>query len=85
MSKRAANRRHEAFYQDLATLLKKHAGHLSALEMLAIASNAVGKIVAMQDQRTVTPAMAMDVVARNIELGNEQTIAELMNSTGAPQ
>lgn len=83
MSLKSAKPEHEAFYQDLAALLKKHAGHLSALEMLAVASNAVGKIVAMQDQRKTTPEQAMEVVARNIEHGNQQTIAELMKSVGS--
>lgn len=83
MSLKSATPEHEAFYQDLAALLKKHAGHLSALEMLAVASNAAGKIVAMQDQRKTTPEQAMEVVARNIEHGNQQTIAELMKSVGS--
>lgn len=47
MSLKKAKQAHEDFYQDLAALLKKHAGHLSALEMLAVASNAVGKIFAI--------------------------------------
>lgn len=85
MSLKKAKQAHEDFYQDLAALLKKHAGHLSALEMLAVASNAVGKIVALQDQRTTTPEQALEIVARNIEHGNQQTIAELMNSTGTAQ
>lgn len=82
MSLKSAKPEHEAFYQDLAALLKKHAGHLSALEMLAVASNAVGKIVAMQDQRKYTPEAIMDIVAKNIEYGNQHAISELLNASG---
>jgi hypothetical protein len=73
---------HEIAYQDLCALLDKHAGKMNALEMLAIASNMVGKIVAMQDQRRVTPEMAMKVVSENIEYGNRQVLAQLDKSGG---
>jgi hypothetical protein len=42
----------------------------------------VGKIVAMQDQRTTTPEMAMEVVAANIEHGNRSVFEQLANSRG---
>ena len=72
---------HEVAYQDLCALVNKHADRLSAIELLAIAANMVGKLVALQDQRTVTPNKAMETVARNIELGNQQVIEQL---SGAP-
>jgi hypothetical protein len=74
---------HEIAYQDLVALVNKHAGKLSALELLAIASNMVGKLVAMQDQRSVTPAMAMETVAQNIESGNQQVLAQLAQTRGS--
>ena len=52
------------------------------MEILAIAANMVGKLVAMQDQRVVTPAIAMETVAKNIEVGNKQVIDALTNSQG---
>jgi hypothetical protein len=73
---------HEAFYQDMAAVLKKYE-HLPAEQLLAIASNMVGKLVAMQDQRKYTAAAVMEVVAQNIEAGNAQMIAELMASKGS--
>ena len=77
-----ANPEHEIAYQDLVALVRKHAEHLSSMEMLAIASNMLGKLVAMQDQRTVTPAMCMEIVAQNIEEGNRQAVAQVMKSEG---
>jgi hypothetical protein len=73
---------HQVAYQDIVALLNKYAGKLDALEMLAVASNMLGKLVAMQDQRKVTPAMAMEIVAQNIESGNQEVLAQLAQSKG---
>jgi hypothetical protein len=68
---------HEVAYQDLCKLMAKHSAKLSPLEMLAVAANMLGKLVAMQDQRSVTPAMAMEIVAKNVEHGNRTVIDQL--------
>lgn len=67
MSLHQAKPEYEVAYQDLCALVNKHADCLSALELLAVAANMLGKLVALQDQRKVTPSMAMEVVAQNIE------------------
>ncbi len=72
---------HEAFYQDLVALLAKHGAGLPSDQMLAIAANAVGKILAMQDQRTMTSERAMQIVIRNIEAGNQHVIDDLTRKT----
>lgn len=74
---------HEVAYQDLCALVNKHADRLSALELLAVAANMLGKLVALQDQRKVTPSMAMEVVAQNIEHGNQQVLAQIAQSKGS--
>ena len=55
---------------------------MTALEFLAVAANMLGKLVAMQDQRAVTPAMAMKIVADNIEHGNKDVMDRLSKSKG---
>lgn len=82
MSKHLATVDHEALYQDLIGVLTKHAGTLSAVEMMAVAANMVGKMVALQDQRTLTPAQAMTIVAENIQHGNRQVIDGLLAENG---
>ena len=82
MPRYQAKPKHEIAYQDICQLVNKHANSLSALELLAIAANMLGKLVALQDQRTVTPTMAMDVVIKNIELGNKQVLDQLDQSKG---
>lgn len=71
---------HEVAFQDICALLTKYAGDLSAEEMLAVASNLVGKIIAMQDQRCMTPEDAMKIVQNNIEEGNRQAVEHLRDS-----
>lgn len=83
MSLHQAKPEHEVAYQDLCALVNKHADRLSALELLAVAANMLGKLVALQDQRKVTPAMAMEVVAQNIEHGNQQVLAQIAQSKGS--
>jgi hypothetical protein len=72
------NPKHEAAYQDLVAIVRKYEGELSPSELLAIAANLTGKLVALQDQRTMTPELAMEIVSRNLELGNQQALAELL-------
>lgn len=74
--------RHQAMYQELALVLKKHAEKMTAREVLAVLSNMVGKALAMQDQRTTTKHQALRIVQRNIEIGNAQMIEEV---SGAPK
>lgn len=50
---------HAVATEDIFQLLKKHAGSVTAEEMLAIAANLVGKLIALQDQRVMTPEIAM--------------------------
>jgi hypothetical protein len=76
MSLHIAKAEHEAAYQDLVALINRHPG-LSAIELLAVAANMVGKLMAMQDQRKLTVDEVKELVAKNIEGGNQQVIAVL--------
>ncbi|MBV9863305.1 MAG: hypothetical protein JO267_14290 [Alphaproteobacteria bacterium] len=73
---------HEVAYQDLCALINKHAAKVSALELLAIAANVVGKMIALQDQRMITTEAAMRTVAKNIEVGNQQVLEQLAQTAG---
>lgn len=78
-----ASPEHEVAYQDICALVNKHAGKLTAAELLAVAANMLGKLVALQDQTVTTPRMAMEIVAHNIERGNATVVAALLNSKGS--
>ena len=79
----ATRKAHKDFYDDLTSLLGRHAAHLPADELLALASNVVGKILAFQDQRTMTAEGAMALIRENIEIRNREAIAGLMKSQGS--
>ncbi len=71
-----------AAMNDMKAVIGRHQ-HLSASAMLAVASQFVGNLIALQDQTKVSPAMAMDLVARNIEIGNAAAIEGVMKSEGS--
>jgi hypothetical protein len=83
LSVHLADPKHEIAYQKLVEFLKRETVGLSAIEMLAVAANMLGKMIALQDQRTITPAMAMKTVAANIEMGNQQAMDELSRGEGS--
>lgn len=73
---------HHAFRADLLDLLDKHAGRLDATDMLALAAHVVGQLIALQDQRKVSPQTAMECVSLNIELGNREAMSGLDAAKG---
>lgn len=72
-----------AFRDDMVVALRRHQ-HLRADELLAIAAYFVGQLVALQDQRTMTSAMAMEIVVQNIEAGNQHAMHEVLSAGGTP-
>lgn len=56
------------------------AGEISNVEILALMAQVTGMVIAMQDQRTMTPDQAMDLVARNIEAGNASAVEQLFQA-----
>lgn len=82
MSVRIAKPEHEVLYQELAKLIGRYADKMTSEEVLAVGANMLGKLLAYQDQRTMTRERAMEIIIQNIELGNQQAIAEVMNSRG---
>lgn len=55
-------------------------GSVSKVEVLAIMAHVTGMLIAMQDQRTVSPEGAMEIVGANIESGNRSAIEQLFES-----
>ena len=51
-------------------------------EILATLSYTVGQLIALQDQRKMTPEMAMQLVASNIEAGNLCVLEGLSQEPG---
>jgi rRNA-processing protein FCF1 len=62
-------------------LLKQHRDDVDKEGMLAVTSFIVGQLIALQDQRTMTPEVAMTLVQLNIEEGNQSLISQLLDNT----
>lgn len=77
MSRVMANPEYEVAYQDLCALISKHADKMTAAEILALAANMIGKLIALQDQRTMSRERAIKIVCENLEAGNAQILAML--------
>ena len=78
----AASKIHEECRLALASAITPYADKLGAASMLAVASAFVGQLLAMQDQRTMTPGVAMEIVAKNIELANHDIVNHLRDVRG---
>lgn len=81
MPTRSTNCEHEDLYQDLCRLLDKHTKRLTRPEILAVASNMLGKLVALQDNTVMSSEEAMEIVVRNLQIGNQQAVERLLSQT----
>ncbi len=63
--------------QELVTVLRRHQDTLCPAELLAVSSQLVGNLIALQDETRISPDLAMEIVLQNIEEGNRAAIADL--------
>ena len=66
----------------MADAMRPYADKLGPEGMLAVAAALVGQLMALQDQRTMTPVMAMDIVDKNIENANHEMTDALRKASG---
>lgn len=69
-------------HADICDFIKAHLIPDTSERALAIASQIVGQILALQDQRTMTSDKGLDLILVNIELGNQQVIKDLRSAGG---
>jgi hypothetical protein len=67
----------------LKALKEQMPADMPVQRILAIVSQFVGQLIALQDQRKVTPDMAMQIVSENIEIGNAAALLTLNNPEGS--
>jgi hypothetical protein len=72
----------QALMADLKAALAKHP-QLMAVEMLAAVAQLCGNLTALQDQTVLTSDMVMEIVARNLEVGNAAAVNGLRNAKAA--
>lgn len=56
---------------------------LTPEEMLGLVCQLVGNLVALQDQRKYSAKAVMEMVAQNIQVGNQEAIREVSSAGGA--
>lgn len=71
-----------AYRKALEEAMRAHGTTLDATELLPVTAHLVGQLIALQDQRTMTPSMAIELVQTNMEQGNQEVLAGLLNETG---
>lgn len=86
MKNTAGSERHLQLYATMSAKLaeaSRRFDDISAMQQLAVLCNIVGKLIAFQDASKYSPAMVMEMVARNIEQGNLEAVQGLMNFKGS--
>lgn len=78
----APNPQQLAFRGALEAAIAQHGATLDAVELLAVTSHLVGQLIALQDQRSYTPAMVLQLVQDNIEQGNAEAVNSLLTGVG---
>jgi len=76
---------YEVAFQSILDLIREHEDFVTSVELLAIAANIVGKLIALQNQNEITPDEVMEIVSKNIEIGNAQALDEMNNHNGTMQ
>lgn len=66
--------RHRRMKDAVVAAMAKEVGDMPADEMLAVLSQIVGQMIALQDQRKYTAAAVMELVSLNIEIGNQMVL-----------
>ena len=74
--------KHQQIYKELTELIMRHEPESNAKEVLALAANLVGKLVAMQDQTRMTSQEALQIVTLNMETGNQEALSVIEHTQG---
>ncbi|WP_421981322.1 hypothetical protein [Roseibium sp.] len=82
MKHAAPKEKHFMLRQELVSVLRRHQDTLCPAELLAVSSQLVGNLIALQDETRLSPDFAMEIVLRNIEEGNRAAIADVKLQTG---
>lgn len=73
MTRKAPTQAHTQYLEALKDALHVVAD-VPSHEILAVASQYVGILLALQDVRSMTPEKGMELIARNIEIGNMMAV-----------
>ena len=69
-----------ALFHDLRAILQKYEG-LAPIEILCLAAQLVGYLIAYQDHTKLTPEQILDLIGQNIEAGNAAALEVAFGET----
>ena len=72
--------RHEQFRLDLLKAMRRYED-VPSIELLCVASQLVGQLVAMQDQTRYTNSEIMELIADNVQEGNRLVTEGMFGNT----
>lgn len=81
---RTATREHQALRNAYVEAMAEHAADMPALEILAVTAQWLGQLIAVQDA-SLGQKHVMEVVSRNIEIGNATAIGGIIDASGGKQ
>lgn len=74
---------HFTLRQELVGVLCKYQDTLCPAELLAVSSQVVGNLIALQDETRLSPEHAIEIVMYNIEEGNRAALGDLDQTDAA--
>ncbi|MBG6199642.1 hypothetical protein [Roseibium album] len=74
---------HFTLRQELIGVLCKYQDTLCPAELLAVSSQVVGNLIALQDETRLSPEHAIEIVMYNIEEGNRAALGDLDQTDAA--
>ena len=66
--------------QEMIEVLKKFGDSIQPLDQVAVIAYTLGQLMALQDQRTVTVPMLIELVQINIERGNQDAMEHFLSN-----
>lgn len=72
-----ANEHHKQYMAEVKAVMLKHAKTVPLDQQLALVSQFLGQLLAVQDQR-IPVGLHMAVIGQNIEIGNAEAIATFL-------
>ncbi|WP_029061960.1 hypothetical protein [Labrenzia sp. DG1229] len=74
---------HFTLRQELVGVLCRYQDTLCPAELLAVSSQVVGNLIALQDETRLSPEHAIEIVMYNIEEGNRVALGDLDQTDAA--
>lgn len=73
---------HDRLKLDICAVMSRY-DHIDSMETMAILSQIVGALIAVQDEEAVNPQEVIKYVLKNIEIGNASAVQVMITAQGS--